>query len=104
MGGAPRKTDERTDRHIIQIVQKYPFKSSKTISNELNLNIDSSTVRRRALEAGFRSYRPAKKHCSLRNLWQKCRTYLFQFYFAEMLRISIFVGIILHENIKTGYS
>lgn len=61
LGGAPRKTDERTDRHIVQIVQKYPFKSSTTILNELNLNIDASTVRRRTLEAGFRSFRPAKK-------------------------------------------
>lgn len=61
LGGRPRKTSERTDRRIIQTVQKYPFKSSITILNDLDLNIDSSTVRRRILEAGFRSFRAAKK-------------------------------------------
>lgn len=61
LGGAPRKTDERADRHIVQTVQKYPFKSSTAILNDLNLNVSSRTVRRRVLKAGFRSFRPAKK-------------------------------------------
>lgn len=60
-GGRPRKTSHRTDRKIIRLIKKKPFISSKDVVGELNLNISSSTVRKRSLENNFRSFMPSKK-------------------------------------------
>lgn len=59
--GRRRKTTRRTDREICSLIKKEPFISSTEILKTLNLNIDASTVRRRAIENGLQSYRPCKK-------------------------------------------
>lgn len=48
--GKSRKTSETTDRKIVTTSKKDPFLSSKDIVKELNLNISSSTVRKRLIE------------------------------------------------------
>lgn len=60
-GGRPRKTNLRTDEQIIRVMKKNPFLSSKKVVEELDLNISSSAVRKRAIEKGLRSFRPSKK-------------------------------------------
>lgn len=61
VGGRPRKTSRRTDKKIVRLFKQDPFISSKKIVEELNLNISSSTVRKRALENSLKSYMPSKK-------------------------------------------
>lgn len=60
-GGRPRKTSVSTDRQIVRLFKKKPFISSKGVVQELNLNISSSTVRKRGLENNLRSFKPSKK-------------------------------------------
>lgn len=48
--GVKRKTTPQTDRHIVQIVKKDPFKTSFDVKTELNLEISARTVRRRLVE------------------------------------------------------
>ena len=75
IGGRPRKTCERTDQKIVRLVKKNPFISSKYIANELDLDISSSTVRKRLLEKNLRSFMPSKKpmltkkHLKKRFVW-----------------------------------
>ena len=61
VGGRPRSTTPRQDSMIIRSVKKDPFKSSTIITKELKLEVSSSTVRRRLIEAKLYSRRPAKK-------------------------------------------
>lgn len=60
-GGRPRKTSVKTDRRIKNFALKDPFATSKTICEELNLPISTSTVRKRLKDIGLDSFRPAKK-------------------------------------------
>lgn len=60
-GGRPRKTDHRMDQRIVNLIRREPFSSSASIVKDLNLTIDSSTVRRRAKEANLKAYRAVKK-------------------------------------------
>lgn len=60
-GGRPRKTSKREDKYICRIIKKDPWTSSIKIVKDLKLNISDRTVRRRAVEAGLFSRRPAKK-------------------------------------------
>ena len=60
-GGRPRKTNLRADKQIVRLMKQNPFLSSKKVVEDLNLNISASTVRKRALENGLRSFRPSKK-------------------------------------------
>ena len=63
--GRPRKTTQRTDRHIIKIASANPFLSSEKILGEITPEdgkiISSRTVRRRLVNVGLFSRRPAKK-------------------------------------------
>lgn len=59
--GRPRKTDHRIDQKISNLIRREPFISSASIVKELNLTVDSSTVRRRAKEVNLRAYRAVKK-------------------------------------------
>jgi len=45
--GAPRKSSSKTDDRIVQLVKRDPFKSSRTIANEIGNIVSSRTVRRR---------------------------------------------------------
>lgn len=60
-GGRPRKTSAHEDQMIIREIKKDPFVSSQNIANKLDLNITARTVRDRALKAGMRSRKVAKK-------------------------------------------
>lgn len=60
-GGRPRSTTRREDRMIIRKIKHDPFISSSKLQNELNLEISCRTIRRRAVEGGFKSFRAAKK-------------------------------------------
>lgn len=60
----PRKTDDRDDRILLRLSSKKPHASSLDIANELredyDIDLDSSTVRRRLLEHDRPAYRPIK--------------------------------------------
>jgi len=45
--GAPRKSSSKTDDRVVQLVKRDPFKSSRTIANEIGNIVSSRTVRRR---------------------------------------------------------
>ena len=60
--GRPRVTSEREDRTIVKLSKAAPRASSRELAEELatdyGVQLDSSTVRRRLLEAGRPAYRP----------------------------------------------
>lgn len=60
-GGRPRKTSLKDDSMIKREIQKHPTASSSQILKSLALSISDRTIRRRAVEAGLLSRRPAKK-------------------------------------------
>lgn len=60
-GGRPRKTSTREDQIIVREFKKDPFASSQNVVERLDLNISARTVRSRAIEAGLRSRKTAKK-------------------------------------------
>lgn len=60
-GAPPRKISEREDRQIKILIKKKPFITSKEIVKSLNLNVDSSTVRKHIIKLGLKSYRAVKK-------------------------------------------
>ena len=63
--GRPRITSKVTDRAILRSCKTNPFAGSRAIQADLPANIDklpsARTIRRRLVEGGFRSYKPAKK-------------------------------------------
>ena len=60
-GGRPRSTTSREDSMIVRSVKKDPWISSVEIQKQLELPVSDRTIRRRAVEAGLFSRRPAKK-------------------------------------------
>lgn len=60
-GGRPRKTSRYDDSLIKRTLQKDPTASSSQVRNQLGLCVSERTIRRRAVEAGLFSRRPAKK-------------------------------------------
>lgn len=60
-GGPPRKLSNRDDIQIKKLIKKDPFISSKEILKTLNLNVDSSTIRRHAIKLGLKSYKACSK-------------------------------------------
>lgn len=70
--GRPRKTSFRTDREIIKYVKKHPFATSTEIKQQLQLNIDTSVVRRRLLQHNMRA-RSARKVPLLTTRHIRCR-------------------------------
>lgn len=60
-GGPPRKLSDRDDIQIKKLIKKNPFISSKEILKTLNLNVDSSTIRRHAIKLGLKSYKACSK-------------------------------------------
>ena len=60
-GGRPRKTTVREDRQIINLLKKNKQMSSREVKVSLELNLDTSTIRRRAMQTGLRSYKVVKK-------------------------------------------
>lgn len=67
-GGRPRSTTSREDSMIVRCIKKDPSKSSFKVQTDLQLSVSDRTIRRRAVEAGLFSRRPAKKPLiSLRN-------------------------------------
>ena len=60
-GGRPRKTSRYEDVFSKREIQNDATTSSGQIRNNLSLNISERTIRRRAVEAGLFSRRPAKK-------------------------------------------
>lgn len=57
----PRKTTAEDDRRIIECSEQNHFKSSRQITQELNLNASARTTRRRLNEAGIASFWAARK-------------------------------------------
>lgn len=57
----PRETSRHEDFLIKRTIQNDPTASSSHIRNRLDLKISERTIRRRAVEAGLFSRRPAKK-------------------------------------------
>lgn len=60
-GGRPRKTTRQDDSRIKRQIQSDPTVSSNQLKSQLNLQISARTIRRRAIEAGLFSRRPARK-------------------------------------------
>lgn len=60
-GGRPRETSRHEDSLIKRTIQNDPTASSSHIRSRLDLKISERTIRRRAVEAGLFSRRPAKK-------------------------------------------
>ena len=78
-----KSTTSNEDRYLLNLMKKDREKSSRQLVSEWNLSngksISSSTVRRRLLNAGYRSYTTKRKpyrkrnHCSIRlRLAQQC--------------------------------
>ena len=64
--GKKRKTTSRDDKMILQNTFKDLRKTSKDLQRHLanaGVNVDSSTVRKRLLEAGRKARSPSKKNC-----------------------------------------
>lgn len=61
--GRPRKTDERTDRHIKNLVEQDRFVTSEEVKLILGLkNVSTKTIRRRIRDCGgFESFRAVRK-------------------------------------------
>lgn len=58
--GRRRKTTTNTDKSIKKFVKRNPFATSTEIKNELNLKIDTSTIRKRLLEDKMYARSPRK--------------------------------------------
>lgn len=58
--GRKRKTSKKNDEEIVQQARKNPFRTSKDIKNELGLEIDASTVRKRLIEHNLAASLPKK--------------------------------------------
>lgn len=59
--GRPRKTSARDDNAIIRQIKRNPWATSSEIRSEIGANVSSRTIRRRLVERGFYSRRPARK-------------------------------------------
>uniref|UniRef100_A0A034VRI9 Uncharacterized protein n=1 Tax=Bactrocera dorsalis TaxID=27457 RepID=A0A034VRI9_BACDO len=70
-GAPPRKISYRDDISIKRLIKKNPFLSSKEIKETLNLNVDSSTIRRHAIKLGLKSYQAIKKPMLTKNHMKK---------------------------------
>ncbi|KAL7630239.1 UNVERIFIED_CONTAM: hypothetical protein RMT77_019618 [Armadillidium vulgare] len=57
----PRKTTQQQDREIVTCVQTNPFTNAKQIKRELQLEVTTTTIRRRLREAGYHHRKPALK-------------------------------------------
>lgn len=58
--GRKRATTKKGDSRIVRLSKKHPFLSSKHIKSSLNLNVSTSTVRRRLIEANLHARSPRK--------------------------------------------
>lgn len=58
--GRKRKTTIQTDRHIVRVVKQQPFITSSEVVQQLQLNISSSLVRRRLIDANLAAKRPRR--------------------------------------------
>ena len=86
--GRKKSTTSNEDRYLLNLMKKDREKSSRELASEWNLSngksISSSTVRRRLLNAGYRSYTTKRKpyrkrnHCSIRlRFAQQCSNWNF---------------------------
>jgi len=58
--GRKRKTSLRTDALIVTSTKRNPFVTSTQIKEDLNIDIHTSTIRKRLLEANVKASRPRK--------------------------------------------
>lgn len=60
-GGRPKCTTAMEDARIVREFKKDPYTSASRVVDSLNLKLSVRTVQRRAVSAGLKSYRAAKK-------------------------------------------
>lgn len=58
--GRKRKTSSHTDLRIVRCAKKNPFITSAEIKTDLNLQVDSSLIRRRLIENNLKACHPKK--------------------------------------------